>query len=63
MIYAGIVGGVGFGLGVDSLLACVGSSAWMRSRRLGFVPLVSAGMALILVSCVLGLCRVPLRGT
>lgn len=48
--HARVVGILGFGLGVYALLASVGISGWIRSRRLGLVTSASAGVGLILVS-------------
>ncbi len=48
--HARIVGFLGFVAGVYALLASVGISGWVRSRRLGVVTSVVAGGSAILVS-------------
>jgi len=48
--HARVVGFLGFMLGVYALLASVGISGWIRSRRLGLVTSISAGVGVVLVS-------------
>ena len=47
---ARIVGFLGFVLGVYALLVSVGISGWIRSRRLGFVTSIVAGVSVVLAS-------------
>ncbi len=44
------VGFIGFALGVYALLLSVGISGWIRSRKLGMITSVTAGLSVILVS-------------
>ena len=45
-----VISTLGFGLGVYALLAAVGLSGWTRSRRVGLVTSVCAGLGAVLVS-------------
>lgn len=47
---ARVVSVLGFGLGAYALLGSVGISGWIRSRRLGLVTSIFAGVGAILVS-------------
>ncbi len=50
LVNARVVGFLGFVLGVYALLVSVGISGWIRSRRLGFVTSIVAGVSVVLAS-------------